>query len=237
MKSMLKTNIFRLGICRYFITAIVTLVYSNPSHSLDIESLVEYSDRGEKIDYVLTNNKDEDLFISTKIFEIHVDKTGEKVEKEYSSENFDDWDLTLSEAKFILRPGEVRTVTAYRIHPDRELASDKVFKVRFSPTSVNTIQNTVAINYGYGILSIFETSNEPQGYPEVSKVKDKIEISNKSNKFLEAKICSSKDDCGGVDYILPGRKTNISLPEEMDINNVYVEFSSNDGSFEYEAEL
>ncbi|MFA0350234.1 hypothetical protein AB4486_25405, partial [Vibrio sp. 10N.222.55.C6] len=99
------------------------------------------------------------------------------------------------------------------------------------PTSVNTIQNTVAINYGYGILSIFETSNEPQGYPEVSKVKDKIEISNKSNKFLEAKICSSKDDCGGVDYILPGRKTNISLPEEMDINNVYVEFSSNDGSF------
>ncbi|MDN3684678.1 hypothetical protein QW180_18225 [Vibrio sinaloensis] len=76
--------------------------YSTYAYSLDIESLVEYSDRGSSIDYVLTNNQDHDLFISTKkIFELEVGDTGEIVEKEYTADNLDEWQITLSEAKFI----------------------------------------------------------------------------------------------------------------------------------------
>ncbi|EGA68557.1 hypothetical protein VISI1226_05930 [Vibrio sinaloensis DSM 21326] len=235
---MRNNNVSLINMNRVLTFIIGLFFYSTYAYSLDIESLVEYSDRGPSIDYVLTNNQDHDLFISTKIFELEVGDTGEIVEKEYTADNLDEWQITLSEAKFILRVGESRVVTAYRINGGQNLSSDDVFKVRFSPNAVNEKKNTVAINYGYGILSIFETSGQTSRIPEVSLAGKKIEINNKTNKFLEARVCNSKRECefSSVYYILPGRKTAIDKPDDIN-NEAYIQFSTNDGSFDYEATL
>ncbi|WP_050567163.1 hypothetical protein [Vibrio owensii] len=205
--------------------------------ALSLERMVEFPQKdGTTIIYTLSNDTNEDLFINTNINELEVNAEGKVIEIPYTTSNVSKWKASLSTTKFILQAGEVKRVTLTSLEPLRVLEHDEGYIVRFSPEKVSSINNELSVNYGYGVLSIFESPNT-KGAPKVGRNNKGVMINNKSNKLLNVRLCDpyEKDyECESRGYLLPDRKKNFTLNDNLVGRPIKILINSNDGSVKYE---
>ncbi len=213
-------------------------ICASQAFAFQVDNLVKFSDPGSSsIVYTLTNDSDEDLFVTGNINELKLKDDGSVEQFEYTTENVDQWKVNLSTSKFVLRKGEVKKIVLNTLDMNKEMAEDEVFMVRFSPDKALMKQNQVAIAYGYGVLSVFGTEAETTDEPKAIFTTDGMQLINKTNKALEARVCDSsfnKYECKVVAYLIPGRVKDFPLDESLKKGNIRVVLTSNDGTISYD---
>lgn len=225
-----------LQISQLLIIAVMTALSSRPVAALNVDGLIKFTE-GERrtIAYTLSNETEDDLFVHTKVNELQTRPDGTVSEVEYTSENVEDWKVSLSLSKFILRAGEVKTVTLSQLDTTRILNQDEGYIVRFSPTKVLEEGNKLSVNYGYGVLSILTTKLAATGEPTVNREGHTFTVTNPTNRFLAVKACEASESaftCPNRGYLIPGRSKLFTLKEDWQDKKIRIVVSSNDGKID-----
>ncbi|MCK8086010.1 MULTISPECIES: hypothetical protein [Vibrio] len=214
----------------------VSLSISVQAFTVD-KMVIVSDDRGNGI-ITLTNDESQPIFVQAKVDEINI-VDGEHVEKkQYTRENLNDWKVSLTHNKLVLKPGEETDVGIRSLchNTTCDNSRDLMFMLSFSPSKYRPgeIASGVEVNYGFAPVYIIPTTQPTYDY-ELTNNGNSLRVENKSNTMLNLFIdaCSAKNtaQCKQNFTIVAGRNKTFPLAKAMRNNELTVTVTSHDKSY------
>lgn len=218
--------------------SITVMLLSINVQALTVDKMVIVSDdKGNGI-VTLTNDESHPIFVQVKVDEINI-VGGKKVEKkQYTRDNLDDWKMSLTHQKLVLKPGEEKDVGIRSLchHTTCDNSQDLMFMLSFSPSKYRPgeTESSVEVNYGFAPVYIIPTTQPNYDY-EIINNGDSLMVENKSNTminvFVNACGVEHSSQCQQTFTVVSGRTKTFSLNETIQNNNLTITVTSHDRSY------
>ena len=204
------------------------------SYAFNVDKMIVVSD--ERGNGVVTLNNDEErtLFVEATINEVVIDKENNVVKTEYQSANIEDWKISLTHTKLVLKPGESKNVGVRSLCKSTTCddSRDLMFMLSFVPSTYKSEQDatsSVEINYGFAPVYIIPTPKPKFDYL-IQNNGDEVYIDNKSNTlinvFVDSCTQSGQLECKQRFAVVAGRKKHFRLPTNMQAETLSVTVTS-----------
>ncbi len=188
--------------------------------------------------FSLTNNTGMTEYVESSIIELNVDDKGKIERKNYTKENFIDWNITLTHPKLILEQERTKQVGVRSLCGSMcTFKKDQYYLIDFAPSPYNEDSeqtSAVSVNFGYRPLFVIPAEVSDIKF-DVTYEKNELKIKNNSNTFLRFYIdhCSKdlKENCESTIISLSGRERSYTLPENIDVNNMKFTVVNHDESY------
>ncbi|MGD8111569.1 hypothetical protein [Vibrio sp. NTOU-M3] len=218
---------------KYFLLVFFVLL-SSYAYAFRIDyMLITADDNGNGV-FTVGNNMDYRQFISTSVAELYV-KDGNIYEKPYTKKNIKEWEVTLTNPKFILNRDEMKQVGVLSLCNDRcNETEDKVYKITFSPEPYGE-EKVVNVNFGYAPLFIMPAKQANISY-KVKNTGETLIFENTGNTYLRFMVdgcedADSQNNCRLVKTSLAGRYREYDLPDVVKNKDIEVLIINHDESY------
>ncbi|WP_104026248.1 hypothetical protein [Vibrio jasicida] len=214
-------------------------VFSIPSQAFKVDKMVIVGDeRGNGI-ITLSNDQDVPLFINTEIDEVNINN-GVDIDKiNYSRDNLEDWKISLTYQKLVLKPGETKDIGIRSLchNTTCDNSKDLMFMLSFIPSKYQEGERQtsgVDINYGFAPVYIIPTT-APQLNYEILNKGETLEVKNDSNTMINIFIdsCDSRvtAQCRQKLTVLAGREKAFNLLDTIQRDALNIIVNTHDGSY------
>lgn len=220
------------------LVSLTAILLSISVQAFTVDKMVIVSDdKGNGI-VTLTNDEPQPIFVQAKVDEINI-VDGEQVEKkQYTRDNLNDWKMSLTHQKLVLKPGEEKDVGIRSLCHNAacDNSQDLMFMLSFSPSkySPGEVASGVEINYGFAPVYIMPTTQPNYDY-ELTNNGDSLRVENKSNTmlnlFVDACGAENKAQCKQKFTVVSGRNKTFPLIETMQNSELIITVTSHDRSY------
>ncbi|MFB1076448.1 hypothetical protein [Photobacterium damselae] len=215
------------------------------SNALTVDTMLKISDENGTGVFSLANDLNEPSFITVKPSKVIVSTDGEIKRIQYTKDNLQDWEISLTQNKIILDPKRTKNVGVRSLCADGcDRSKDTVFALKFLPSPyVKDGQKKAAVSINYGYEPLFVIPAEKPSYKyNIDRVdSDKVIINNKSNSLLRVYInqcdLNNKKDCSKNVIVLSGRNKTVKLPIHARQDSLNLNIMGYDNSFYKKATL
>ncbi|MEZ9177568.1 hypothetical protein [Vibrio kanaloae] len=230
---------------KYFSVKCVLLLslFSSFSYSFNVNKMMVISDENGNGVITLNNDEDRPLFIDGSIQEVEIINGKELVKKDYVRNNIADWKLTLTNSKFVLKPGESKDIGIRSLchNVSCDTSKDLTFLLPFSPSHYrendDVKESTVEINYGFAPVFVIPTPNPSYKY-EVRNLGEQLLVKNDSNTlinvFIDACSTKNKNYCEQRYTVVAEREKIFSLPSTLQAETLGITVTNHDRSYKEE---
>ncbi|URM15071.1 hypothetical protein KLJ63_06495 [Vibrio splendidus] len=220
------------------LVSLTAILLSISVQAFTVDKMVIVSDdKGNGI-VTLTNDESQPIFVQAKVDEINI-VDGEQVEKrQYTRDNLNDWKVSLTHQKLVLKPGEEKDVGIRSLchNATCDNSQDLMFLLSFSPSKYrpDEVASGVEINYGFAPVYIIPTTQPNYDY-ELTNNGESLRVENKSNTMLNVFVdaCSAVNtaQCKQKFTVVSGRNKTFPLTESMQNNELTITVTSHDRSY------
>ncbi|WP_039987002.1 hypothetical protein [Vibrio owensii] len=214
-------------------------MYSAQSLAFQVDKMVVVGDT--KGNSIITINNDEDtpLFVETVVEEISIKNGTEIIKEEYTRENLDDWKISLTHQRLVLKKGEEKDIGIRSLchNTTCDNSQDLMFSLTFLPSKYREegeVASGVEINYGFAPVYIIPTTDPTFDYEIVNKG-DELQVKNDSNTMIQVYLDSCTTEitaqCRQKLTVLAGRHKSFNLVDTIQNDNLRVTVRSHDKSY------
>ncbi|MEZ8658788.1 hypothetical protein AB4581_11380 [Vibrio cyclitrophicus] len=213
--------------------------YSVPSYAFKVDKMMVVGDiKGNGI-ITLTNDQSIPLFINTELDEIKIENGSEINKTPYSRDNIDEWKISLTYQKLVLKPGETKDIGIRSLcrNVTCDNSQDLMFMLSFIPSKYqNSVKGKsgVDINYGFAPIYIIPTTKPEFDY-DIINHGENMEVENRSNTMIDIFVdsCDSKItmQCRQKFTVLAGRNKTFNLLDTIQSDELNIIVNSHDGSY------
>ncbi|MHB9955277.1 hypothetical protein [Vibrio campbellii] len=214
-------------------------VFSVPSLAFKVDKMVIVGDEKGNGIITLSNDQNVPLFINTEIDEVNINNGVDIDKVSYSRENLEDWKISLTYQKLILKPGEAKDIGIRSLchNTTCDNSKDLMFMLSFIPSKYEEGERKasgVDINYGFAPVYIIPTTKPTFDYEIINKG-ETLEVKNDSNTMISVFIdsCDSRvtAQCRQKLTVLAGRDKTFNLIDTVQRDNLNIIVNSHDGSY------
>ncbi|AWK84141.1 hypothetical protein BST98_19380 [Photobacterium damselae] len=208
------------------------------SNAMTIDTMLKISDDNGTGVFSITNDLDDPSFIKIKPAKIVSDGNGNLKRIEYTKNNFDEWEISLTQSKVIVEPQRVKNIGVRSLCSEGcDRSKDTVYALKFLPTPYTKDgekKKSVTINYGYEALFVIP-AKKPEYKYNIKRVGDDILFENRGNSLIRVSInqCNGKrkSSCSRSVVVLSKRNKKILLPVNARQDVLSLEILGYDNSF------
>ncbi|WP_394126265.1 hypothetical protein [Vibrio hepatarius] len=214
-------------------------LFSTLSNAVYLDKMLQVSDDNGNASFIVTNDKNMNYFVETKINEIVTTEDGALIRKPYTRKNLVEWTVAVSNPKFIIEPGRTKILGIRAICGDIcSWDQDRTYEIVFVPkpyaNDYEQGEQSVNIFVGYAPVLIVP-AKEPKVDYDINVTGRNLSIHNKSNtmlRFLVDNCQGVKDSSCRVFYtLIKGRKKNFELPNSLVDKRLNVTVLNHDESY------
>lgn len=225
--------------------SIIAAMTSTSANAFNVDKMIVVADQKGNGIVTLVNDERHPIFVNGKVDEIKVVDGDKIVRESYTRDNLDDWKISLTHPRLVLRPGEEKDVSirslCHNISCDN--SKDLMFMLPFTPSRYKEesegIQG-VEINYGFSPVYIIPTTKPSFDY-KIYNHGDKLRVDNSSNTLIEVYVNSCSADnitqCKQKFTVISGREKSYSLLKGVQSEQINVTVTSYDKSYSNEMKL
>ncbi|MCK8086007.1 hypothetical protein [Vibrio sp. 1CM8B] len=231
---------------RLFITFAISIAMNSTSaNAFNVDKMVVFSDQKGNGIITLTNDESEPIFVSGKVEEIRVVNGNKIVRNSYTRSNLDDWKISLTHPRLVLKPGEEKDVGIRSLchNASCDDSKDLMFMLPFTPSSYKEEGGRaigVKINYGFSPIYIIPTQKPIFDYKIINNG-DELRIDNNSNTLINVYVNSCTTDnnkqCKQKFTVISGRDKIFSLAKDTQNDRLNVTVTSHDKKYSKEMVL
>ncbi|MGR5448051.1 hypothetical protein ACPV47_24430 [Vibrio jasicida] len=229
----------KLKIKSLLLSSLALSLFSNQSHAFNVDKMVVVSDdKGNGI-ITLFNDEKVPIFIETEVEEVQINDGVDIVKKQYKRENLQDWKISLTYQKLVLKPGEEKDIGIRSLchNTTCDNSKDLIFMLSFIPSKYKPNEEEISgvdINYGFSPVYIIPTT-EPKFDYKIKNLGDKLSVENDSNTMINILVdsCEGKvtAQCRQKFTAVAGRHKTFSLSENVQRDDLNITVSSHDRSY------
>lgn len=225
--------------------AIFAALISSGANAFNVDKMIVVADKKGNGVVTLMNDESHPIFVNGKVEEIHVVEGDEIVRKSYTRNNLNDWKISLTHPKLVLRPGEEKDVGIRSLchNTSCDNSKDLMFMLPFTPSHYKENGERtqgVEINYGFSPVYILPTTNPKFDY-SIYNQGDTLRIDNNSNTLIDVYVNSCTTDnnkqCKQKFTVIAGREKIFSLSENTQSEQLNVTVTSYDKTYSKEMEV
>ncbi|MCY9863796.1 hypothetical protein OTK49_14735 [Vibrio coralliirubri] len=231
---------------RLLITFAISIAMNTTSaNAFNVDKMVVFSDQKGNGIITLTNDESEPIFVSGKVEEIRVVNGNKIVRNSYTRSNLDDWKISLTHPRLVLKPGEEKDVGIRSLchNTSCDISKDLMFMLPFTPSSYKEEGERaigVKINYGFSPIYIIPTQKPIFDYKIINNG-DQLRIDNNSNTLINVYVNSCSTDnnkqCKQKFTVISGRDKVFSLAKNTQNDRLNVTVMSHDKKYSKEMVL
>ncbi|WP_372384025.1 hypothetical protein AB8613_14905 [Vibrio sp. BS-M-Sm-2] len=217
----------------------ILMVVNFSVNALQLDKMIIVSDKNSNGILTLTNDEDDIIFVDSKVEEISISNGTEIKKKKYTRQNLEDWKISLTNQKLILKPGQEKVVGIRSLCSESKCENDKdlMFLTTFYPSPYLKEENdnsSIQVNFGFAPVYVIPTKNPEFSY-ELINQGDRLHVINDSNTLINiyANSCEgqNKQACQKMYTVLAGREKSFKLPSVMQSESINVTVTSHDRSY------
>ncbi|WP_060980395.1 hypothetical protein [Vibrio splendidus] len=229
----------------FIIFAISIAMNSTSANAFNVDKMVVFSDQKGNGIITLTNDESEPIFVSGKVEEIRVVNGNKIVRNSYTRSNLDDWKISLTHPRLVLKPGEEKDVGIRSLchNASCDDSKDLMFMLPFTPSSYKEEGGRaigVKINYGFSPIYIIPTQKPIFDYKIINNG-DELRIDNNSNTLINVYVnaCATDNNkqCKQKFTVISGRDKIFSLAKDTQNDRLNVTVTSHDKKYSKEMVL
>ncbi|CDT20104.1 hypothetical protein [Vibrio coralliirubri] len=212
------------------------------SYAFNVDKMFVIADKKGNGIITLNNDESRPIFITASIQELKIEEGVNILRKDYNRDNIDDWKISITHPKLVLKSGESRDIGIRSLchNVSCDDSADLMFRLPFSPqyySEDKSNSNSLEVNYGFAPIYVIPTSKPSYSY-NIVNYGDKLLVDNKSNTILRFFVNSCSDNnkikCRQRYTLLAGRKKTFNLPIEIQSEHLDVVVTSHDRSYHRE---
>ncbi|MCC4784511.1 hypothetical protein BCU33_013110 [Vibrio lentus] len=234
---------FKLNLFTTF--AIFSVLTSTFASAFNVDKMIIVADKKGNGVVTLINDESHPIFVDGKVEEIQVVDGDEIVRHRYKRDNLDDWKISLTHPRLVLRPGEEKDVGIRSLchNTSCDNSKDLMFMLPFTPSRYKKEGeklNGVEINYGFSPMYIVPTIKPNFNYKLYNRG-EKLRIDNDSNTLIDVYVnsCSkyNSTQCKQKFTVVSGRDKTFSLAKNTQSEQLNVTVTSYNKKYSNELEL
>lgn len=215
---------------------IMTAMTSSIVNAFNIDKMIVIADQKGNGIVTLINDESHPIFVNGSIDEIEFIEGEKMTRNRYTRNNLNDWKISLTHPKLVLRPGEEKDVGIRSLchNMSCDNSKDLMFMLPFTPGRYNEERDEIPrieINYGFSPLYIIPTA-KPQFDYEIYNQGDYLRVDNNSNTLINVYVNScSKDNnknCKQKFTVVSNRDKMFSLSKNIQSDKLNVTVESHD---------
>lgn len=214
---------------------------TNNVNALTLDTMLLIGDKYGNGVFSLANNTGMTEYVTSSIIELNTNEKGDLERKNYTKENFTDWNITLTHPKLILEKERTKQVGVRSLCGSMcTFEEDQYYLINFAPSPYSDSSeqtSAVSVNFGYRPLFVIPAEVSDIDF-DVNLKGNQLKINNKGNTFLRFYIdhCTNdvKENCETTIVSLSGRERSYSLPENIDVTNMKFTVVNHDESYKEE---
>ncbi len=221
------------------IVSLAALIMSMSAQAFNVDKMIIISDDKENGIATLFNDEPHSLFVQAQVDEIQI-VDGSRIERTpYTRENLNDWKVTMTHQKLVLKPGEEKDVGIRSLckTTNCERSEDLMFLLSFSPAKYREAGEEldgVEINYGFAPVYIIPTVIPKYDY-QLFNNGNSLRIENNSNTMIKVFVDTCNDEntngCKKKFTVFAGQYKTFTLTDSMQSNELNVTVTSHDNSY------
>lgn len=225
--------------------AICAAMTSTAANAFNVDKMIVVADQKGNGVVTLINDELHPIFVNGKVEEIQIVDGDKIVRNSYTRNNLDDWKVSLTHPRLVLRPGEEKDVGIRSLchNTSCDNSKDLMFMLPFTPSRYkeegDKIQG-VEINYGFSPIYILPTTKPKFDY-NIYNQGEKLRIDNNSNTLIDVYVntCTTDNNkqCKQKFTVVAGRDKTFSLSENTQSEQLNVTVTSYDKNYSKEMEL
>ncbi len=225
------------------ITLLISLVCFS-ANAFKVDKMMIIADEKGNGLATLTNDEPRNLFIEATIVELDFAEDGiERIEKQYDRSNLEQWKMSLTHPKVVLKPGETKDIgfrsLCHNVSCDK--SKDLMFLVSFRPSTYyapdEDRSSGVELNVGFSPAFVIPTL-EPVLDFTIDYDGDSLAVFNKSNSLIHLLVngCDSNqaEGCQKAYTVVRGRNRQYTLPSGIQNKSLRIEVRSHDSKYQQE---
>lgn len=228
----IKSNLFT-------VFAICAAMTSTAANAFNVDKMVVVADQKGNGVVTLINDELHPIFVDGKVEEIQVVDGDKIVRHSYTRNNLDDWKISLTHPRLVLRPGEEKDVGIRSLchNTSCDNSKDLMFMLPFTPSRYKEEQEKnhgVEINYGFSPLYILPTTKPSFDY-KIYNQGESLRIDNNSNTliYVDVNSCTVNNNtqCKQSFTVMSGRDKTFSLLSSVQSEQLNITITSYDKSY------
>ncbi|MEZ8236629.1 hypothetical protein AB6C62_24350 [Vibrio splendidus] len=228
----IKSNLFTV----FVISAAMT---STAANAFNVDKMIVVADQKGNGVVTLINDEPHPIFVNGKVEEIQVVDGDKIVRHRYTRNNLNDWKISLTHPRLVLKPGEEKDVGIRSLchNMSCDNSKDLMFMLPFTPSRHKEEGENihgVEINYGFSPVYIIPTTMPNFDYNIYNQGED-LRIDNNSNTLIYVDVNSCNIDnnvqCKQKFTVMSGRDKTFSLLSGVQREQLNVTVTSYDKSY------
>ena len=228
----IKSNLFTA----FVISAAMT---STAANAFNVDKMIVVADQKGNGVVTLINDEHHPIFVDGKVEEIQVVDGDKIVRHRYTRNNLNDWKISLTHPRLVLKPGEEKDVGIRSLchNMSCDNSKDLMFMLPFTPSRYKEEGENihgVEINYGFSPVYIIPTTMPNFDYNIYNQGED-LRIDNKSNTliYVDVNSCNIENNvqCKQKFTVMSGRDKTFSLLSGVQREQLNVTVTSYDKSY------
>ncbi|MGC9459338.1 hypothetical protein [Vibrio genomosp. F10] len=217
----------------------IALLCSLQSFAFSVDKMFIVSDKKGNGIITLKNDETNPIFVEAQVQELDVNDGVYLVKTPYDINNIEDWKISLTHQKLVLKPGEEKAVGVRSLcyNTTCDGSRDLMFMLPFAPSKYNPEGEEVSgieINYGFSPVYIIPTTNPIYSY-EIFNNGETLTVKNDSNTMLSVFVnnCDEKitSNCRQKFTLIAGREKTFNLPPQLQSEQLNITVTSHDKSY------
>lgn len=228
----------------FTVFAICAAMTSTAANAFNVDKMIVVADQKGNGVVTLINDEPHPIFVNGKVEEIKVVDGDKIVRNSYKRNNLDDWKISLTHPRLVLRPGEEKDVGIRSLchNTSCDNSKDLMFMLPFSPSRYREGEKIhgVEINYGFSPVYILPTTKPRFNY-KIYNQGEKLRIDNNSNTLIDVYVNSCTKDnnthCTQKFTVISGRDKTFSLTKYTQSEQLNVTVTSYDKTYSKDMKL
>ncbi|MEZ9156383.1 hypothetical protein FCV73_19530 [Vibrio sp. F13] len=212
---------------------------STAANAFNVDKMIVVADQKGNGVVTLINDEPRSIFVDGKVEEIQVVDGDKIVRHRYTRNNLNDWKISLTHPRLVLKPGEEKDVGIRSLchNMSCDNSKDLMFMLPFTPSRYKEEGESihgVEINYGFSPVYIIPTTMPSFDY-NIYNQGDNLRIDNKSNTliYVDVNSCNidNKVQCKQKFTVMSGRDKTFPLLSGVQREQLNVTVTSYDKSY------
>ncbi|MEZ8886140.1 hypothetical protein AB4138_22090 [Vibrio sp. 10N.286.52.C3] len=225
--------------------AICSAMTSTAANAFNVDKMIVVADKKGNGVVTLINDESHPIFVNGKVQEIQFIDGDKIVRNSYTRNNLDDWKISLTHPRLVLRPGEEKDVGVRSLchNTSCDNSKDLMFMLPFTPSRYKEEGEKihgVEINYGFSPVYILPTTKPSFDY-KIYNQGENLRIDNNSNTLIDVYVnsCTTENNtqCKQKFTVVSGRDKTFSLAEYTQSEQLNVTVTSYDKKYSKEMQL